>query len=241
MTTPERLHDKKEVDDPIAMANIDGDTQFPSADMCSVRQTTSSDSKDRTSATVIFTTLSSDDHSVRHPLFDMAASIHHLTSGNMLSEEHVNNSVPKSDPVPYSTLPVEIGLRTLSGQKEISIDLSPKELGLVNITISVDTQAQTHVSFLVEQPQTLAMLKHDAPHIRNALEQAGIQIPDTGLSFNLSQDNPSYSGNSGQERGHPQKQPATAWPQSIHEFPMITSEDVPVYQRVQLKQLDLSV
>jgi hypothetical protein len=53
----------------------------------------------------------------------------------------------------------------------------------------------------VEKPETLAMLRQDAPQLQRALDNAGFKTGDSGLQFSL-RDQSSSGKNTGDEAGH---------------------------------------
>ncbi len=110
-----------------------------------------------------------------------------------LSSYFAPQEIQRNHHIPYTAMPIEIGLRALDGAREIELELSPRELGQVNVVISVNPQMPIQISFVVEQQQTLVLLMQDANQIRSALEQAGFSTTDTSLQFSLRQDTPSHS------------------------------------------------
>lgn len=159
------------------------------------------------------------------------------TTSATLPSLHAPSDSSKSSPVPYHTLPIEIGLRALDGAKEIMLDIAPNELGQLNIRIVVDDQSAIQVSILTEKPQTLALLQHDASHIRHALEQAGYSIPDSSLQFSLQSN---LSSNSNSSRDDQRKQASRHTSDTDLESGEIETA-TPTRQRIYLNQLDLSV
>jgi flagellar hook-length control protein FliK len=53
----------------------------------------------------------------------------------------------------------------------------------------------------VERPETLAMLRQDAPQLQQALKDAGLKTGDGGLQFSLRDQSSSGQNNSGNESG----------------------------------------
>ncbi len=93
--------------------------------------------------------------------------------------------------LPYSRVPMEIGLSTLEGQRSIQVRLSPADLGTIDIELDVSDQSEARAHISADDPRTLAMLKQDAPLIRQALEQTGLSTNGDSLNFSLRQDNQS--------------------------------------------------
>ena len=76
------------------------------------------------------------------------------------------------------------GLRT-SGKSRFEIRLDPAELGRIDVRIDVDRNGQVTSHLTVEKPETLAMLRQDAPQLQRALNDAGLKTGDGGLQFSL--------------------------------------------------------
>lgn len=90
--------------------------------------------------------------------------------------------------LPYSRVPMEIGLAALEGQRSIQVRLSPADLGTIDIALDVSDQSEATAHISADDPRTLAMLKQDAPFIRQALEQTGLSTNSDSLNFSLRQD-----------------------------------------------------
>lgn len=90
--------------------------------------------------------------------------------------------------LPYSRVPMEIGLSALEGQRSIQVRLSPVDLGTIEIELDVSDQSEARAHISADDPRTLAMLKLDAPFIRQALEQTGLSTHADSLNFSLRQD-----------------------------------------------------
>jgi len=113
-------------------------------------------------------------------------------------------------PVPYARVPMEIGLAALDGQRSIQVRLSPADLGTIDIELDVSDQSEIHARIAADDPRTLAMLKQDAPLIRQALEQTGHSTTADSLSFSLRQD--SHSNNRQNQNGQNDWEPQSSEP-----------------------------
>jgi len=102
--------------------------------------------------------------------------------------------------VPLSGLAVEIAVTAQSGKSRFEIRLDPAELGRIDVRLDVDRHGQVTSHLTVEKPETLAMLRQDAPQLQRALEDAGLKTGDGGLQFSL-RDQSSSGQNSGNETG----------------------------------------
>jgi chemotaxis protein MotD len=93
--------------------------------------------------------------------------------------------LPASQPVPVAHLGVELAARVQSGASRFEIRLEPAELGRIDVRIEIDRHGQVSSHMTVEKPETLAMLKQDAPQLQRALADAGLKTFDGGLQFSL--------------------------------------------------------
>jgi flagellar hook-length control protein FliK len=103
-------------------------------------------------------------------------------------------------PVPLSGLALEIAASAKSGKSSFEIRLDPADLGRIDVRIDVDRNGQVTSHLTVEKPETLSMLRQDAPQLQRALDDAGFKTGDSGLQFSL-RDQSSSGQNSGNETG----------------------------------------
>jgi flagellar hook-length control protein FliK len=102
--------------------------------------------------------------------------------------------------VPLNGLALQIALTAQSGRSRFEIRLDPAELGRIDVRIDLDRHGQITSHLTVEKPETLAMLRQDAPQLQRALDAAGFRTADGGLQFSL-RDQSSSGQNSGNEAG----------------------------------------
>jgi flagellar hook-length control protein FliK len=103
-------------------------------------------------------------------------------------------------PVPLSGLAVEIAASVRSGKSHFEIRLDPADLGRIDVRIDVDRNGQVTSHLTVERPETLSMLRQDAPQLQQALDDAGFKTGSGGLQFSLG-DQSSSGQNSGNDSG----------------------------------------
>jgi flagellar hook-length control protein FliK len=103
-------------------------------------------------------------------------------------------------PVPLSGLALEIAASARSGKSRFEIRLDPADLGRIDVRIEVDRNGQVTSHLTVEKPETLSMLRQDAPQLQRALDDAGVKSGNGGLQFSL-RDQSSSGQNSGNETG----------------------------------------
>ena len=87
--------------------------------------------------------------------------------------------------VPLSGLALEIAASAKNGKSSFEIRLDPAELGRIDVRIDVDRNGQMTSHLTVEKPETLSMLRQDAPQLQRALDDAGFKTGDGGLQFSL--------------------------------------------------------
>jgi flagellar hook-length control protein FliK len=102
--------------------------------------------------------------------------------------------------VPLNGLALQIAVTAQSGRSRFEIRLDPAELGRIDVRIDVDRHGQLTSHLTVEKPETLAMLRQDAPQLQRALDNAGFKTGDGGLQFSL-RDQSSSGRNNGNEAG----------------------------------------
>jgi flagellar hook-length control protein FliK len=71
-------------------------------------------------------------------------------------------------PVPLSGLAVEIAAFAKSGKTRFDVRLDPADLGRIDVRIDVDRHGQITSHLTVEKPETLSMLRQDAPQLQRA-------------------------------------------------------------------------
>jgi flagellar hook-length control protein FliK len=107
-------------------------------------------------------------------------------------------TVATGAPVPLNGLALEIAASVRSGKSRFEIRLDPADLGRIDVRIDVDRNGQVTSHLRVERPETLSMLRQDAPQLQRALDDAGFKTGDGGLQFSL-RDQSSSGQNNGNE------------------------------------------
>jgi len=103
-------------------------------------------------------------------------------------------------PVPLSGLALEIAVSARSGKSRFEIRLDPADLGRIDVRIDVDRNGQVTSHLTVEKPETLSMLRQDAPQLQRQLDDAGFKTGNGGLQFSL-RDQSSSGQNNDNETG----------------------------------------
>ncbi len=70
-------------------------------------------------------------------------------------------------------------------QEQFRNPLDPAELGRIDVRIDIDSNGQVTSHLTVEKPETLSMLRQDAPQLQRALDDAGLKTGNNGLQFSL--------------------------------------------------------
>jgi flagellar hook-length control protein FliK len=109
-----------------------------------------------------------------------------------------NVTAATNGPVPVSGLALEIAASVKSGKSRFEIRLDPADLGRIDVRIDIDRNGQVTSHLTVEKPETLSMLRQDAPQLQRALDDAGLKTGSGGLQFSL-RDQSSSGQNSGND------------------------------------------
>lgn len=109
--------------------------------------------------------------------------------------------------VPISGLAVTIAATAQSGKTSFELRLDPADLGRIDVRINVDNNGQVTSHLTVEKPETLSMLRQDAPQLQQALNDAGLKTGSGGLQFSLRDQSSSFGQNNpgNQNGGQPQR------------------------------------
>ncbi|HNQ92893.1 MAG TPA: flagellar hook-length control protein FliK [Alphaproteobacteria bacterium] len=74
----------------------------------------------------------------------------------------------------------------------LSVELDPPELGRVQIHLSYEKGEPMKVRLLTEKEDTLTILRRDSHALRQALENAGVQMDGSSLNFDMSHDSNAF-------------------------------------------------
>ncbi|MFN7038596.1 MAG: flagellar hook-length control protein FliK [Alphaproteobacteria bacterium] len=120
-----------------------------------------------------------------------------------VSEFEKNLSVPKPTNIEkHNTnnfnvpeqIQVNISQALKVGQNEITIKLKPIELGSIDVKIE-SNNGRTYISIIAEKQDTLSLLQQDVKLLESNLNEIGIKIDPSQLSFSLNQNNQNNSQN----------------------------------------------
>jgi flagellar hook-length control protein FliK len=92
---------------------------------------------------------------------------------------------PSPMAVPIAGLAVEIASPALAGKNRFEIRLDPPELGRIDVRLDVDRDGKVTSRLVVDRPETLDILRRDAPALERSLQEAGLKTADDALQFSL--------------------------------------------------------
>lgn len=85
----------------------------------------------------------------------------------------------------HEQVAVNIQRALREGTNKLSIQLSPAELGKIHVKLEIDEEKRVTAAVTVEKPSTLELLQRDAKGLERALQEAGLKMDGSDLSFNL--------------------------------------------------------
>lgn len=148
----------------------------------------------------------------------------------------------ESAPTPLHVLPIEIGLKALSGARQFEIRLDPGELGRVDVTLSISDAGEVSAKMVVDRVETMHLLQRDARTLERAFEQAGLKPSEGGVDISLR--DPSDQSGFRQQRQQdetPQRSRGSAAGAEIGDDIAITPLSAPQRRFVRLGGVDVSV
>lgn len=145
-----------------------------------------------------------------------------------------------SQPTPLHVVPIEIGLRALSGMRQFDIRLDPAELGRVDVNLSISDDGSVSAKLVVDRVDTLHLLQRDARTLERAFEQAGLKPSDGGVDISLrDQSDQSAFRQRQQEEGGRQSRSVPNEPAA--DDAVVVMDPAPVRRLVRLGGVDLSI
>ena len=105
-------------------------------------------------------------------------------------------------PQTVARLAVQIAPTAQGPASQFSLTLHPAELGGVQVKVQVDRNGSVSAMLTFDNPQAAADLGARAGDLKAALNQAGFNVSDNGLSFNLSSQGQGQSGNGQPDPGN---------------------------------------
>ena len=153
-----------------------------------------------------------------------------------------SHATTESAPTPLHVLPIEIGLKALSGARQFEIRLDPGELGRVDVTLSISDKGEVSAKMVVDRVETMHLLQRDARTLERAFEQAGLKPSEGGVDISL-RDPADQSGfrQQRQQDDTPQRSRGSAAGAEIGDDIAVTPLSAPQRRFARLGGVDVSV
>ncbi|WP_233248255.1 flagellar hook-length control protein FliK, partial [Caulobacter sp. D5] len=103
-------------------------------------------------------------------------------------------TIVRGSPETVAALSAEISKKLDAKSTRFDIVLTPEGLGKVDVQVRIGAEGKLTATLAFDNPQAAADLRHRAGELRQALSQAGFDVADNALKFDVS----SQGGNSGQ-------------------------------------------
>lgn len=91
--------------------------------------------------------------------------------------------------VPNTAIAMQMNKHIQKGISNFEIRLDPAELGRVDVKMEISADGRLTAHMVVENPETLDLLRKDAQALEKALSDAGLDMDEEGMTFSLSEDN----------------------------------------------------
>lgn len=162
-------------------------------------------------------------------------------AGNAPGAPGQSTGTASGQPTPIHVVPIEIGLRAMSGSRQFDIRLDPDELGRVDVNLSISDKGEVSAKLVVDRVETLHLLQRDARTLERAFEQAGLKPSDGGVDITLRDpsDQSAFRQNRQQDEA-PQRPRPPAGIELAEDAPL-TIDPVPQRRFVRLGGVDLSI
>lgn len=95
-------------------------------------------------------------------------------------------NLPRFAPHTAQHLAGQITRQFNNGQRVFDIRLDPAELGKVDVRLELRADNRVHAVLSAERPETLAELQRAARDLERSLNEAGLELAEEGLTFQLS-------------------------------------------------------
>jgi flagellar hook-length control protein FliK len=94
-------------------------------------------------------------------------------------------NLPRFAPHTAQHLAGQITRQFNNGQRVFDIRLDPAELGKVDVRLELRADNRVHAVLSAERPETLAELQRAARDLERSLNEAGLELAEEGLTFQL--------------------------------------------------------
>ena len=102
--------------------------------------------------------------------------------------DRASGNLPRFAPHTAQQLAGQITRNFNNGQRVFDIRLDPAELGKVDVRLELRADNRVHAVLTAERPETLSELQRAARDLERSLNDAGLELAEDGLSFQMSDD-----------------------------------------------------
>jgi len=144
-------------------------------------------------------------------------------------------------PTPIHVVPIEIGLRAMSGARQFDIRLDPGELGRVDVSLSISDNGEVSAKLVVDRVETLHLLQRDARTLERAFEQAGLKPSDGGVDISLRDPSDQSAFRQNRQQDEAPQRPRQPGGTDLVEDAPLSIDPAPQRRLIRLGGVDLSV
>lgn len=144
-------------------------------------------------------------------------------------------------PTPIHVVPIEIGLRAMSGSRQFDIRLDPDELGRVDVSLSISDKGEVSAKLVVDRVETLHLLQRDARTLERAFEQAGLKPSDGGVDITLRDPSDQSAFRQNRQQDEAPQRPRQSGDSEPTEDAPLSIDPVPQRRLIRLGGVDLSI
>lgn len=144
-------------------------------------------------------------------------------------------------PTPIHVVPIEIGLRAMSGSRQFDIRLDPDELGRVDVNLSISDKGEVSAKLVVDRVETLHLLQRDARTLERAFEQAGLKPSDGGVDITLRDPSDQSAFRQNRQQDEAPQRPRQPNGIELAEDAPLSIDPVPQRRLIRLGGVDLSI
>jgi flagellar hook-length control protein FliK len=110
-----------------------------------------------------------------------------VRGGSPSAAEMGAGQTPRFTPHTANQLAAQISQRFANGSRVFGIRLDPAELGRVDIRMELSQNNRVRATLTVERGDTLAEMQRSTRDLERALNDAGLELAEDGLTFQLSE------------------------------------------------------
>ncbi|WP_377840060.1 flagellar hook-length control protein FliK [Bosea sp. UC22_33] len=144
-------------------------------------------------------------------------------------------------PTPIHVVPIEIGLRAMSGARQFDIRLDPDELGRVDVNLSISDKGEVSAKLVVDRVETLHLLQRDARTLERAFEQAGLKPSDGGVDISLRDPSDQSAFRQNRQQDEAPQRPRQPGGTDLAEDAPLSIDPAPQRRLIRLGGVDLSI